>query len=98
MTVKMEQQKYGVGPHEWLPVVVVVYVVSVVPIIPATMCNDIVEVRVGVDNSGILAHGSAHVKWSGTRDPAPDKCETRLLVLFFSELCRYGSEPCGYWM
>ncbi len=80
------------------PVIVDVVVVGVVPVIPATMCNKVVEVRVGVYNPGVLAHGSPHIKWSCTRDSATNKCETRFLIWLLSVLCSDGAKPSGYWM
>lgn len=72
--------------------------IGALPVIPATMCHQIVEVRVGVDYPGVLAHGSPHVEWSCARDPAANKCEPRLFLLRVSVLCRNGTEPSGYWM
>lgn len=38
-----------------------VFVVGMVPIIPTAVGNDIVEIGVGVDNSGVLPHCSTHI-------------------------------------
>lgn len=76
--------------------VLLVFVAGVVPVVPAAMRDEVVEVSEGVDDPGVLAHGPPHVERACPCDPAPDKGEPRLLVRRLPAVRRDGPEPRGY--
>lgn len=73
-----------------------VFIADVVPIVPSAVSHDIVEVGVGEDDAGVLAHCTAHIEWSGSGDPAVEECEPGFLVGHVSVLGRYRPESCCY--
>lgn len=76
----------------WTKYSLLVLVADVVPVIPSTMCDDVIEVGVGEDDPWVLAHGSAHVEWARPRHPTVQESETRLLLWRLSILRRYRTE------
>jgi len=75
-----------------------ILIVGMVPIIPTTMCNNVIEVCVGIDDSGILSHCSSHIQWTCTCHPASHECEPCLLFLLLPVLGRYRPKPACYWV
>ena len=73
-----------------------VLVADVVPVIPATVCDHVIEVGVGEYNPGVLAHGPAHIQWAASGDAAADEGESGLLLRRFPVLRRYRTEPRRY--
>lgn len=61
-------------------------VAIMVPIIPATRSYQVVEVRIRVHNSGILAHGTANVQPASTSHLAIYKGKTGALAWVISAL------------
>lgn len=73
-----------------------VFVVHVVPVVPTFLGNNVVEIRIRVDNSGVLAQGPAHVDWARTSHPTPHESKARLLVDVFPLVGSYRAEFGSY--
>lgn len=71
-------------------------VIGVVPIVPATVCDYIIKVSIGIHNSGVFAHSTAHIYWPCTRDSAVYKSEACFLKRWASVLGCYGAELRSY--
>lgn len=73
-----------------------VLVAGMVPVIPATMSDHVIKISVGIDDSGVPAHGPTHVRGARTRNPAPYKRKACFLVWRVPIMGRNGPESGRY--
>lgn len=71
-------------------------VAGVVPVVPAAVGHQVVEVSVGVDDPRVLAHGPADVEWATSGHLTAHESKARLLVRPFPVVRRYRPESRRY--
>lgn len=77
---------------------ILAFIGFVVPIVPATVSDESIEVGVGVDDARVLSHGPAHVQRTRTRYPTTHESETRFLLRACPPMRRYRPESRRYRM